>query len=130
MRLDELLFIRSDVLLERNRLIFGGRPIALERFIQLIDGHVEAVCNQGKIRANIAALLTNQETGDRRVIVHQKPAVAIEELAPGSEDGHFANTVLLRQVAVVLRAQHLQPPQTGEQHQQNSHDDCTARSRA
>ena len=76
----------------------------------------------GKVSPQIAAGLTDQEAGDRGVVVDQQAPFTVEQLAPRSQDGHFADTVLLRQRAVVLRAHDLQPPQAGEQHQQNGHD--------
>ena len=76
----------------------------------------------GKVGPQVAARLTDQEAGDGGVVVHQQAAFAIEQLAPRRQDGHLADTVLLRQGAVVLRTDHLQPPQAGEQHQQNGDD--------
>ena len=102
--------------------ILGRERVVGQRALQLLRGHVQPTGNQGKVSPQVAARFANQEAGDGGVIVHQQTAFAIEQLAPRRQDGHLADTVLLRQGAVVLRSDHLQPPQAGEQYQQDADD--------
>ncbi len=93
-----------------------------QRAFQLLRGHVQPAGNEGKVRPQVAARLTDQKAGDRGVIVDQQAAFSVKQLAPRRQDGHFADTVLLRQGAVILRSDHLQPPQPREQYQQDGDD--------
>ncbi len=120
--LDKLHLVRSDVLLERNRLILGRQRVMRQGALQLLRGHVQPTRNQGKVRTQVAARFADQEAGDGGIIVHQQTAFAVEQLAPRSQDGHLADAILLRQRAVVLRSDDLQPPQAGEQYQQDGDD--------
>ena len=102
--------------------ILGRQGVVRQHALQLLRSHVQPAGNQRKIRPQVAARFADQEAGDGGIVVHQQAAFAIEQLAPRRQDGHLADTVLLRQRAVVLRANHLQPPQAREQHQQNADD--------
>ena len=110
------------VLLQRNRLILRRQLVMGQGALQLLRGHVEPPRDQGEVRTQVAARFADQKAGDGGIIVHQQAAFAIEQLAPRSQNGHLADAILLRQRAVVLRSDHLQPPQAGEQYQQDGDD--------
>ena len=122
MSLDKFHLVRGDVLLERNRLILGRQRVVGQRALQLLRGHVQSTGNERKVGVQVAAWLADQKAGDGGVVVHQQAAFAVEQLAPGRQDRHLADPVLLRQDAVVLRSHDLEPPQAREQHQQNRDD--------
>ncbi len=67
--------------------------------------------DEGQIGIDVVVLLADQEAGDGGVVVDEKAALAVKELAAGGEDGLLANAVLLGQRAEVFSAQDLQPPQ-------------------
>src|SRR6478609_3562175 len=73
--------------------------------------------DEGQISVDISVLFTNEKTGDRGIVVDDEAVFAIEQFPATSEDRHLANAVLLGQYAEVLRAQHLQSPQTCGQRQ-------------
>jgi len=118
-RLDEGLLVGADVLLDGNRLVMGCGPVAFQRGAQLVQIEVQPAGNQRQVGVHIAVLLADQKTGDRGVVVHQQVPIAVEELAAGGQHRNLANAVLLGELTIRLRAQHLQPPQSGRQHQQD-----------
>ncbi len=85
-RLDELLFVRRDVLLQRQRLVFWGGAVLLQDGVDLIDGHIQSAGDQRQIRVDVVALLADQEAGDGGVVVDDQTAFAVEDLAPRRED--------------------------------------------
>ncbi len=117
MSLDERLLVGGYVQLDGEGLVAGRGAIAAQHGAQLLQIEVEALGDQGQIGVHVAALLANQKAGDRRVVVHHQPALAIEEFAAGGEHGLLADAVLLGLEPEVLRVQDLKPPQAGSQRQ-------------
>jgi len=117
MRLDKCLLVGGDVLLDGNGLVTGRGPIAAQRGAQIFHIQVQAVGDERQVGVNVAALLMNQKAGDRGVVVHHQPVLAVEQLAARGQHRNFANAVLLGGKAVVVRSQHLQPPQPPHQGQ-------------
>ena len=116
-------FVGGDVQLDGDGLVAGRGPVVAQRGAQLLQIQVQAARNQRQVGVHIAILLADQEAGDRRVVVHDQPVFAVEELAAAGHHRLLADAVLLGELAEVLRAQHLQPPQSGRQrqhHQQNA----------
>ena len=100
--LDEFLFVRGDVLLEREGLVFGRRAIAFEDRVDLVGGHVQAARDERQIGGDVVALLANEEAGDGGIVVDEEAAFAVEKLAARGEDGHFADAVGFSEGVVVL----------------------------
>jgi hypothetical protein len=96
-RLNKRLLIRRNILLDGNRLVPRRQPEAMQRSLQLVEVQIQPLGNQRQVGVDIPVLLANQEAGDRRIVVHQQPAVAIQQLAPRRQHRHLANAVLLRQ---------------------------------
>jgi len=61
---------------------------------------------------HVVGLLGGEHDVERRPVVDEHAAVAVEEKAARRGDGHGTDAVVLRQVAVVLAAQNLQLPRT------------------
>ena len=123
MRRDKCLLVGSHVLFDGDRLIAGLGAITVQRGAQLIEIEIQPMGDQRQIRIHIAALLAHQEAGDRRVIVDDKPVLAVEEFAARRQNRLLANAILLGQHAVAVYVQHLQTPQAGSQaehHQKNA----------
>jgi hypothetical protein len=72
---------------------------------------------------HVVGLLGGEHDVERRPVVHQHAPVAIEDQSPRGRDRHGTDTVVLRQVAVVLAAQHLELPEVHRQqpHQPHHH---------
>jgi len=68
------------------------------------------------------ALIADQKAGDRRVVVHQQPAFAVEDLSARGKNGNLADAVGLRKSMVVLSADYLEPPKPEDQHQHYGDD--------
>ena len=61
MRFDELFFVRRNVALERQRLVFWRQPIVRQDRVQLIDRHVQTAGNPWQVSFNVAAWIPHQE---------------------------------------------------------------------
>ena len=83
MRLDEGLFIGGDVLLERDALVLGGSLEAAESGLDLIDGKMKTLGDEGKIDCGVLDLLGEQIAGDGGVVVDEEAAFAIEDFCRG-----------------------------------------------
>ena len=113
-RRDKGLLVGGHVLLDGDGLVAGLGAVTVQRGAQLIQIEIQAPRNQRQIGVNILVLLAHQKTGDGRVVVHNQPVLAVEELAARRQDRLFADAVLLGQHAVVFYVQHLQPPQAAQ----------------
>ena len=120
--LDELLFVGGDVLLERERLVFGRGAVALEDRVNLVGGHVETARDERQIGGDVVALFADEEAGDGGIVVDEEAAFAIEEFAARREDGNFADAVGFSEGVVVLPADHLQTPEAEDQNRQDGSD--------
>jgi hypothetical protein len=100
MRCNKGLLVSRHVLLDGYGLIAGLRTEAVQGGPQLIEIEIQPVCNHRQIGVHIGTLLAHQEAGDRRVVVHHQPVLAVEELAARRQDRLLANAVLLGQHAV------------------------------
>ena len=115
--LDEGLLVGGDVLLDGDGLVAGRGAIAAEGGAQLVEVEVEAAGDERQIVVHVAVLLADQEAGDGGVVVHHQAVLAVEELAARGQHGNLADAVLLGLQAVIVRAQHLQPPKARGQRQ-------------
>ncbi len=122
MRLDKGFLVGRDVELDGDGLVAGRGAIAAESGAQLLHIEVQPARDQRQVVVHVAVLLANQKAGDRWVVVHDQPVLAIEEFAAWGQHGLFADAVLLGQKAVVVRAQHLQPPKPRGQRQHHQED--------
>ncbi len=121
-RLDEGLLVRGNIFFDRDGLVAGRGAEVLQGGAELFQIQVQPQRDHGQIGIHILILFADQETGDRRVVIHQQAVIAVKKLAPRRHDGYFADAVLLRQVAIVGRAQHLEIPQAGHQRQHHHQD--------
>jgi N-dimethylarginine dimethylaminohydrolase len=123
MRLDKRLFVGGNVLLDRDGLVAGRGAVTSQSGAQLVQVKVETARDQRQIVIHVAALFPDEKAGDGGVVVDDETAFAVEQLAARGQDGLLADAVLFRQLAKVLRAEHLEPPELGsedEQHGKNS----------
>ena len=92
--------------------------------------HVQAFGNQVGVGTQVARGITQQQRGERRIVVDDVAAFAVENLAARGENRHIANAVFLRQAGVLVALRHLQTPQPISQDQENGQDDVLHRSEA
>ena len=71
----------------------------------------------------VALLIAQQQDGERRIVVDDDAAFAVEDFAARREDGDLLDAILLGQGVVVVAARDLQPPQAEGQHQKNPQQD-------
>ena len=119
MRFNKRLFIRRNVLLQRDRLVLGRGRVVPQRRLNRLGGQVEPTRNQRNLYRGIVDLVADQVAGGTRVIVDQQPAFAIEQPATRRQHRHLANPVLLGQRPIVISIEHLQAPQAKHQNPQN-----------
>jgi hypothetical protein len=112
---DEGLLVGSDVLLERDGLVFGGYLKAADCGLDLLDGDVEACGDERQVGVEIFDLFSEQVTGDGRVVVDEEAAIPVEELAAGGKDGDFTDPVGFGERAEAFGVEHLKAPKAGEE---------------
>ena len=123
MGLDEGLLVGRDVLLERDGLVLGGDLIAAEGGLDLVDGDVEALGDEGQVGVEVFDLLAEEIAGDGGIVVDEEAAFAVEEAAAGSEDGNFADAVGFGEDAVAIGADDLETPEADEEDGEDERDD-------
>ena len=74
------------------------------------------------VGVQLPELVAQQQHGERRVVVHDDAAFAVQDLAARGQDRNGADAVALRQRLVFFRARNLQPRQTEYQHHQHRQD--------
>jgi hypothetical protein len=120
---DEGLFVRGNVLLEGNGLVLGGILIAANGGLDLLDGDVEPLGNEGQVGVEVFHLFAEEIAGDGGVIVHKEATFAVEELATGGENGDFADTVGFGERTEAFGIEHLKAPESGEEDGENQRDE-------
>jgi hypothetical protein len=68
-------------------------------------------------------LIAQQQHRERRIVVDDDAAFAIENFAARRQDGDLLDAILFGQIAVVVVAGDLEPPQTESENQENSQQD-------
>jgi hypothetical protein len=127
MGLDEGLLILRDVLFQRDRLVFGGRGVALERGFEKARLQVQAVGDHGQFRGGVVDLLPQQKAACAGIIIDQEPSFSVEQASSGREYGLLADAVLFGECAIVICIQHLQAPQAKHQNAQKEDDGILCR---
>jgi hypothetical protein len=84
---------------------------------------VEALGDKREVGVEIFNLFAEQVAGNRGVVVDQKAAFAIEELAAGGEDGNLADAVGFGERTKTLGVEHLKPPESGEEDDEDDRDE-------
>jgi hypothetical protein len=116
---DECLFVRAYVLFQRNRLVVGSNLIAAKDRVNLFDRDMKPLRDQRQVTFKILDLLAEKIAGNRGVVVHEEPLLAVEEFTARSEDRDLADAIGLSERAEVVGVDHLKAP---EADQQNSQD--------
>ena len=121
MGLDEGLLILGNVLLQRDGLVLGLAGIASQSSLNLLDGKVQAAGDERNVGLEVFDLVAQQVAGDRGVVIDQDAAFAVEDLAARGAHRLLAHAVGLRQLPVVVHAQHLEAPHSRSQYSQHQH---------
>ena len=119
---DEGLLVRGDVLLEGDGLVLGGGLEAAEGGLDLVDGDVEALGDEGEIGVEVLDLLAEEVAGDGGVVVDEEAAFAVEEAASGGEDGDLADAVGFGEDAVAVGSYDLEAPEADDQDGEDERD--------
>ncbi len=120
---DEGLLVGGDVLLERDGLVLGRGGEAAERGLDLVDGEVEAVGDEGEVGGGVFDLIAEEVAGGGGVVVDEEAAFAVEDAAARGEHGHLADAVGLGERAVVLDAEDLKVPEAEGEDDEDERDD-------
>ena len=103
----------------------AGEPLADRRL-----PHVERRGEPGDEPVEVLGVLGDEHDVERGAVAHEDLALAVEEGAAGRGEGHEARAVVLRQVAEVARADHLQVPElddeSGDEHHRQGLQDGEA----
>ena len=96
-RLNERQFVRRDVVLEKQRLVARNRSHALQARPQFVRRNVQPLGDLLGIHFEIAVLIAQQQHGERRVVVDDDAAFAVQQLAAGRQNGDLLDAVLFGQ---------------------------------
>src|ERR1019366_5294933 len=122
-RFDEGQLVGSNVILEEQRLIPRHCGHALQAGAQLVRRDVKPSGDLVGVGLQIAVLIAQQQHRERRIVVNDDAALAVQDLAARSQDGHLFDAILFSQRAVITAARHLQAPQSESKHQKDSQQD-------
>ena len=78
---------------------------------------------RGRSSVEVLDLLAEEIAGDGGIVVDEEAAFAVEDAAAGGEDGNLADAVGLGEGAEVVGAEHLETPESGDEHGENQRDD-------
>src|ERR1019366_5296774 len=87
---------------------------------QLVGWDVQPCGDLVGVGLQIAVLIAQQQHRERRIVVHDDAAFAVQDLAARREDGDLLDAILFSQRAVITAARHLQAPQPEGKHQEDS----------
>ena len=130
MGLDESQVVGSDVIFQINRLVLGRRTEAPQAIAHFFRVHMQSPRNQVSIGIEIAAGIAQEQRSERRIIVYDGPAFAVQNLSTRGQDWKVADFISLRLLRVLIALHHLEPPQSISQHQKYGQDDVLCCSEA
>ncbi len=119
---DEGLLVRGDVLLEGDWLVLGRDLKVAEGGLDLVDGDVKALGDEGQVGVEVFDLFAEEVAGDGGIVVDEQAAFAIEEFAARGEDGNLADAVGFGERTEVFSIENLEAPETGEKDGENERD--------
>ncbi len=88
---------------------------ALQRLHEVADRHLQEDGQARHHRVAVLHLPRDQGEGERRAVVHQRQAVAVEEDAAGRRHRAHPDAVLLRQLLHAAAFEHLEVPELADQ---------------
>ncbi len=77
----------------------------------------------GKIFVDESGIVAKKKDAERRIVVDEDAAIAIEHAAARSDDGNGANAITFGHLAVLIGVDDLKFPETEEQQSDHAHDD-------
>ncbi len=86
-------FVGSDVFFQKNRLVLRHRSEAANAGAHFVGIEMQALRDEIGIGGQIARRIAQQQRGERRIVIDDDAAFAIENLAAGREHGHVANAI-------------------------------------
>ncbi len=122
-RFDERQFVGRDVVFQEQRLISRYRSHALQARAQLVGRNVQPGRNLVGVGVEVAVLIAQQQHRERRIVVNDDAAFAVENLAARRQHRDLLDAVLFGQSGVVVAARHLQAPQPESKNQENAQQD-------
>jgi hypothetical protein len=84
---------------------------------------MESSGDERQIGVEVFDLLAKEVAGDGGVVVDEKPAFAVEDLAARCEDGDFADAVGFGERTEAFGVEHLETPEADEKYRQNERDE-------
>jgi hypothetical protein len=91
--------------------------------VQIVHGNAEAVGDGGKILLDEFGIVTEEKNAERRAIIDEHAAIAIEHASAGSDDGNGTDAILFGHLAVLVLIDDLEFPEAQEQQANHAHDD-------
>ncbi len=121
-RFDERQLVRRDVIFQHHRLRRRLRRESPDARPYFLRGNVQPGGDLLDVRRIRLQLLAQEQHRERRIVVHDDAAFAVEYLAARRQDGHLADAVLLRQRLVLIAARDLQTRKPHRQHDEDHQD--------
>src|SRR6266853_562040 len=121
-------FNKSDIRLrgvglDNDGLEFREILCVCELVLQIIDRDSQAVRDSRKMLLNLGQIIAQEEHAERRPVVHQNPAIAVQHAAARRNHGNVTHAVALGHGAVLIGVDDLELPEADEQHADHAHDE-------
>ena len=101
------------------RKIFG----VFELILEVADRNAQAIRNGGKIFVDQSGIVAEKKDAERRIVVDENAAIAIEHAAAWSDDGDGTNAIALGHLPVLIGVNDLEFPEAEQQQPDHAHDD-------
>ncbi len=101
------------------RKIFG----VFELILEIADLNAEPIGDSRKIFVDQSGIIAEKKDTERRIVVDENAAIAIEHAATRSDDGNGANAIALGHLTVLIGVDDLEFPEAKQQQPDHAHDD-------
>jgi len=101
------------------RKVFGGFQLVL----QITDRDAQAFGDSRETFVDQSGIVAEKQDTERRIVVHQDAAIAVQHTAARSDDGNGTNAIALGHLTVLIGVDDLEFPETEEQQTDHAHDD-------
>ncbi len=90
---------------------------------QIIQADSQTVRDAREMLFHQSRIITKEEHAERRPIVHENAAIAVQHAAARRNHGNVAHTIALSQRAILVGVDDLELPEADQQDADHSHDD-------
>ncbi len=123
MRLDKRDVCRSCFGFDNDGLKFGQFTRVVELIRQVVNGDAEAFGYRRQALRDERRIVAEEKNAERRVVIDQNPAVAIEHAAARRNDRYRADAVTVGPLRILVGIDDLEFPESDQQKADHAYDD-------